>query len=87
LLEQVLRPGSPKEMALRKWGFWVEAFSSICTPDNMALQMSPMELIEALEERPREMAILRMIQAEMRRERKADLDRMRAEQAANRRRN
>lgn len=67
MLEQVLRPGSPKDMALRRWGFWIETFASICTPDNLALQMSPVEFFEACDERPREMAILRVVQAEMRR--------------------
>lgn len=60
------RVGSAKWRAVQKWGFWVDAFSAICNPDNLSLQMGPLEYLEAQMREPRKMAIFRAIQDEMR---------------------
>lgn len=51
---------------MQKWGFWIDAFSAICQPDNMAFCVSPVDYIESCEKMPREMAILRAVQDAMR---------------------
>lgn len=60
------RAGSSKWRAMQKWGFWVDAFSATCNPDNLSLQMGPLEYLEAQMREPRKMAIFRAIQDEMR---------------------
>lgn len=61
-----LKPGSPKWVGVRKWGWYVGSFQRICTAE-FAFQCSPAEYLDAWEQRPRMMAIYEVIQARMRR--------------------
>lgn len=64
----VYRVGSQKWRSVYKWGFYVDAFSATCNPDNMSLQMGPLEYIEAMTREPRMMTIFRVVQNTMREE-------------------
>jgi hypothetical protein len=62
----VFKVGSKKWLGVQKWSFYIGMFFSLSQGDQASLAMSPLEYLESWEEEPRLMAILQVIQQQVR---------------------